>query len=94
MRTILAAILANVPSLSATYMNQIFDTLNEVLSIDHRALLGKLTSSLPIKQENEQNRVGIAEGKLNYSKSSVIYDTNPVHAFCWEIRKISNRNLS
>lgn len=65
MRTILAAILANVPSLSATYINQIFDTLNQVLNIDHRALLGKLTSSIPIKQENEQNRVGIAEGELS-----------------------------
>lgn len=59
LRTILAAILANVPSLMTTYINQIFDSLNQVLVIDHRALLGKFTSSISLKEENEVGPVNI-----------------------------------
>lgn len=57
LRTVAAAILSNVPSLSTTYINQIFDTLNQALDINHRTVLGKITSSIPL--DGEENRVGI-----------------------------------
>lgn len=57
LRTFAAAILSNVPSLSTTYTKHIFDTLNQALEINHRTLLGKLTSSIPL--ERGENTVGI-----------------------------------
>lgn len=51
LRTVAAAILSNVPSLSTIYINQIFDTLNLALDINHRTLLGNLTSSLPLDDD-------------------------------------------
>lgn len=59
LRTVAAAILSNVPSLSTTYVNQIFDTLNQALGVNHRAFLGKLTSSIPLERGKEENTVGI-----------------------------------
>lgn len=53
LRTVAAAILSNVPSLSSAYMNQIFETLNQALDINHRTLLGKCTSSMPLEEKNE-----------------------------------------
>lgn len=58
LRTVAAAILSNVPSLSTTYINQIFDTLNQALNINHRTLLGKFTSSIPLDERGE-HPVGI-----------------------------------
>lgn len=58
LRTVAAAILSNVPSLSTTYINQIFGTLNQALDINHRTLLGKLTSSIPLN-ETDENALGI-----------------------------------
>lgn len=40
LRTVAAAILSNVPSLATSYINQIFDTLNQAVNINHRKLLG------------------------------------------------------
>lgn len=54
LRTVAAAILSNVPSLSTTYVNQIFDTLNQALDINHRSLLGKLSSSIPLDDEKDE----------------------------------------
>lgn len=59
LRTVAVAILSNVPSLLSTYTNQIFDTLNQALDINHRSLLGKLTSSIPLDREKDENTVGI-----------------------------------
>lgn len=58
LRTVAAAILSNVPTLSTMYINQIFSTLNQALDINHRILLGKLTSSIPLN-ETEENSLGI-----------------------------------
>lgn len=52
LRTVVAAILTNVPSLSTTYMGQIFHTLHQTLSINHRMALGKLTSMMPLNEES------------------------------------------
>lgn len=57
LRTVAAAILSNVPSLSTTYINQIFDTLNQSLDINHRSLLGKLSSSIPLDDERETSEL-------------------------------------
>lgn len=59
LRTVTAAVLSNVPSLSTTYVNQIFLTLNQTLDINHRILLGKLTSSIPLKSSEEEDTVGV-----------------------------------
>lgn len=59
LRTVAAAVLSNVPSLATTYVNQIFITLNQTLDINHRTLLGKLTSSIPLKNNEEEDAVGI-----------------------------------
>lgn len=53
LRTVAAAILSNVPSLSTAYTNQIFSTLNDALNINHRTLLGQLTSSIPLDENND-----------------------------------------
>lgn len=48
LRTLAAAILANVPALATTHINQIFGTLSTALEVNHRSALGTLTSSLPL----------------------------------------------
>lgn len=59
LRTVVAAILTNVPSLSSTYMGQIFNTLHQTLSINHRMALGKLTSLIPLNENDDQNKIDI-----------------------------------
>lgn len=53
LRTVAAAILSNVPSLSTMHIHLIFSTLNQALDINHRTLLGKLTSSLSLDEKDE-----------------------------------------
>lgn len=59
LRTIAAAILSNVPCLSTTYINQIFDTLNQALDINHRSLLGMLSSSIPLDDEKDETGLNL-----------------------------------
>lgn len=59
LRTVAAAILSNVPSLSTTYINQIFDTLNQALDINHRSLLGKLSSSMRLNDEKDETALDL-----------------------------------
>lgn len=59
LRTVSAAILSNVPSLSTLYVHQIFETLNQVLDVNHRTLLGKLTSSIPLIENETENNIGV-----------------------------------
>lgn len=55
LRTVAAAISSNVPSLSTAYTNQVFNALNLTLDVNHRALLGKWTSSIPLEEEKDLN---------------------------------------
>lgn len=55
LRTVAAAILSNVPGLLNAHVNQIFETLNQALDINHRTLLGNLTSSLPLDSASDDN---------------------------------------
>lgn len=48
LRTVAASILSNVPGLLNAHVSQIFYTLNQALDLNHRALLGSLTSILPL----------------------------------------------
>lgn len=59
LRTVVAAILTNVPSLSTTFMGQIFNTLHQTLSINHRMALGKLTSLIPLNENDDENKIDI-----------------------------------
>lgn len=59
LRTIAAAILANVPSLSTMYMGQIFNTLHQTLDVDHRMALGKLTSSAPLNKNGDESSIDV-----------------------------------
>lgn len=59
LRTVAASILANVPDLCSTYINQIFDTLNQALNINQRTLLGQLTSSLPLDGRKEDDGIEV-----------------------------------
>lgn len=58
LRTLAAGILSNVPALASAHVNQIFATLTAALDINHRQLLGKLTSSLPLANDNGENPNG------------------------------------
>lgn len=49
LRTVAASILSNVPGLLNAHINQIFETLNQALDVNHRTLLGKITSMLPLE---------------------------------------------
>lgn len=55
LRTLSAAILSNVPALASAHINQIFATITVALDINHRQLLGKLTSSLPLGDNENKN---------------------------------------
>lgn len=57
LRTLAAAILSNVPALASAHINPIFSTLTAALDINHRQLLGKLTSSLPLTDNDPQIEV-------------------------------------
>lgn len=59
LRAVLVAILSNVPSLSTIYTNQIFNTLNKALDINHRMILGKLTSSIPINENGAGSSIDV-----------------------------------
>lgn len=59
LRTVVAAVLTNVPSLSTTYMGQIFNTLHQTLSINHRVALGKLTSLIPLNENDDQSKIDV-----------------------------------
>lgn len=48
LRTLAAGIVTNVPALSATFLNQILQSVSKTLNLNHRIVLGKLSSSLPI----------------------------------------------
>lgn len=59
LRTVVAAILTNVPSLSTTYMGQIFNTLHQTLCINHRMALGKLTSLIPLHEKDDESKIDV-----------------------------------
>lgn len=59
LRTVAAAILCNVPSLSTTYIGHTLNTLHQTLSINHRMALGKLTSMIPLNGNDDENKIDI-----------------------------------
>lgn len=61
LRTLAAAILANIPALASTHINQIFATLSHTLDVNHRLALGRLTSLLPIDEEKKNLEIEVAD---------------------------------
>lgn len=61
LRTLAAAILSNIPALAMAHINPIFDTLSKTLDANHRAQLGKLTSSLPLDKEKNGLEIEVAD---------------------------------
>lgn len=55
LRILATAILSNVPALASAHVNQIFATLSLALDINHRQLIGKFTSSLPLNDNENKN---------------------------------------
>ncbi|XP_055858325.1 HEAT repeat-containing protein 3 [Episyrphus balteatus] len=53
LRTLAAGILSNIPALAAAYVNKIFPALSATFDVNHRTVLGEITSTLPLsRQEN------------------------------------------
>lgn len=61
LRTLAAAILANIPALASTHINQIFATLSHTLDVNHRLALGRLTSLLPIDETKNNLEIEVAD---------------------------------
>lgn len=63
--------MANVPALAEPYMNQILISLSKTLDIQHRSVLAKITSSLPLTEETNSHEIEITDdsamdGLLNF----------------------------
>lgn len=64
LRTLSAAILSNVPALASAHINQIFSTLAIVLDGNHRELLGKLSSSLPLDGNKDEPELEVTDDQM------------------------------
>ncbi|XP_058447047.1 HEAT repeat-containing protein 3 [Malaya genurostris] len=53
LRTVAAGIIANVPAIGSIYFSQLFATLSKTLDVNHRPVLGSLTSSLPLLNQKD-----------------------------------------
>lgn len=61
LRSLSAGIMANVPALAEPYMNQILISLSKTLDIQHRSVLAKITSSLPLTEETNSHEIEITD---------------------------------
>lgn len=61
LRTLSAAILSNVPALAAQNLVKIFHSLSKTLDINHRTVLGTLSSELPLSDRKTENDIIIAD---------------------------------
>lgn len=59
LRTVAASILANVPVLCAAHMSQILQALSKTLQINHRQVLGSITSDLHLLEKNDVTELEI-----------------------------------
>lgn len=61
LRTLAAGILSNVPALAAQNLVKIFDTLSKTLDVNHRTVLGSLTSELPLNDRKSEHDIIVAD---------------------------------
>lgn len=61
LRTLSAGILSNVPALAAQNLVKIFDTLSKTLDVNHRTVLGALTSELPLNERKTEHDIIVAD---------------------------------
>lgn len=59
LRTVAASILANVPVLCAAHISQILQALSKTLEINHRQVLGSITSDLPLLEKKDVTELEI-----------------------------------
>lgn len=59
--TLAAGIMSNVPALSAPHLTVIFTTLSKSLDVNHRNVLGTLTSSLPLTGRSKENEIFVTD---------------------------------
>lgn len=59
--TLVAGIMSNVPALSGAHLAGIFNTLSQTLDVNHRTLLGSLTSSLPLNGRRKENEIFVTD---------------------------------
>lgn len=59
-----AAILSNVSTLASAHINQIFNALTKSLDINHRDVLAKLTSSLPIDVKENGPEIEVTDDQM------------------------------
>lgn len=64
LRTLSAAILSNVPALASAHIYQIFSTLAVALDVNHRDLLGKLSSSLPLNGNKNEPELEVTDDHM------------------------------
>uniref|UniRef100_A0A336M273 CSON010649 protein n=1 Tax=Culicoides sonorensis TaxID=179676 RepID=A0A336M273_CULSO len=102
LRTVAASILANVPALSAAHTNQILQALSKTLEINHRQVLGNITSDLPLLEKNDVAEIDIqpeqetiameqeseAEALIRRKKSNLL---SPIEL---EVKNVSNLLLA
>lgn len=65
LRTLAAAILSNVPTLASAHLNQIFSALTVSLDINHRDILAKLTSSLPLDVKENKPEIDVIDDQMD-----------------------------
>lgn len=61
LQTLAAGILSNVPALAAQNLVKIFDTLSKTLDVNHRTVLGSLTSELPLTDRKSEHDIIVAD---------------------------------
>lgn len=65
LRTLAAAILSNVSTLASANLNQIFNALTKSLDINHRDVLSKLTSSLPLDIKENGPEIEVNDDQMD-----------------------------
>lgn len=59
--TLVAGIVTNVPVISGAHLNPIFKSLERTLDVNHRAILGDLTSSLPLTGGSKKSEIFVTD---------------------------------
>lgn len=101
LRTVAASILANVPVLCAAHISQILQALSKTLEINHRQVLGSITSDLPLLEKNDVTELEIqAEESVAMEEESAaeMHDrrkkTNLPSSIEIEVKHVSNLLLA
>lgn len=59
LRTLAAGILSNIPALAAAYVSKIFPAISVTLDVNHKTVLGEITSILPLSNERNSTELEV-----------------------------------